>query len=92
MNKYYYKASDLPLKGVHPAGECLDDVVCIMHYPSKHSMSELPIIWRDDRRIFERICPHGVGHPDPDQFDYWDRINMPHEKMHGCDGCCGMGE
>jgi hypothetical protein len=28
----------------------------------------------------ERICSHGVGHPDPDE------INT--DKTHGCDGCC----
>ena len=34
-----------------------------------------------DRRIMERICPHGVGHPDPD-----DVLNQ--DRVHGCDGCC----
>jgi hypothetical protein len=31
----------------------------------------------------ERICDHGVGHPDPDEFmaDVW---------VHGCDGCCAI--
>lgn len=36
--------------------------------------------WRDDRSFMERICPHGVGHPDPDD-EHADPI-------HGCDGCC----
>jgi hypothetical protein len=26
--------------------------------------------WRDDRKLMERICPHGVGHPDPDDLAY----------------------
>jgi hypothetical protein len=33
----------------------------------------------------ERICEHGIGHPDPD-----DRRIRTGEDMgdHGCDGCC----
>lgn len=35
------------------------------------------------------LCPeHGVGHPDPDQFDYWREINAMYEAAHGCCGCC----
>lgn len=29
----------------------------------------------------ERTCPHGVGHPDPDDV-------LNEDKVHGCDGCC----
>ena len=33
----------------------------------------------------ERICDHGIGHPDPDEF----RIrNGEDDGIHGCDGCC----
>jgi len=39
--------------------------------------SKLPKGWkrhyRDDRDIWENICPHGIGHCDG---------------VHGCDGCC----
>jgi hypothetical protein len=44
--------------------------------------------WRGDRGIFERICEHGVGHPDPDQFDYWIETRQKHQMVHGCCGCC----
>jgi len=50
-------------------------------------MSEWPIIWRDDRATFERICEHGVGHPDPDQFPFWEETNQMYQAVHGCDGC-----
>lgn len=30
----------------------------------------------------ERICPHGVGHPDPDDTNP--------DTVHGCDGCCAQ--
>jgi hypothetical protein len=34
----------------------------------------------------ERICEHGVGHPDPDDLRVIrDRIMG----IHACDGCCG---
>lgn len=32
----------------------------------------------------ERICPHGVGHPDPDEID----LEVNAKGIHGCDGCC----
>ena len=47
-----------------------------------------PLLWRDLRGIFERTCEHGIGHPDPDQFDYWEKIGTSFETVHGCDGCC----
>jgi hypothetical protein len=60
--------------------ELCDGRPCIVHNPSKHSMRAFPTHWRPDRRIMERICPHGVGHPDPDEIDP--------DTVHGCDGCC----
>lgn len=47
-------------------------------------MREFPQSWRADRQIMERICIHGVGHPDPDDY----KMQDPHERIHGCDGCC----
>jgi hypothetical protein len=56
-------------------------------------MRSFPQHWRDDRGIIERICPHGVGHPDPDALPYLDRVlgtqKAGTEMQHGCDGCCG---
>lgn len=64
---------------VHSASTCLG--ACVIHRPSHHLMRDFPTHWRFDRRIMERICPHGVGHPDPD--------DMSSNTVHGCDGCCG---
>lgn len=61
---------------------------CIIHSPTDHHMRGWPLHWRDDRKIFERICEHGIGHPDPDQYDYWDSIGKESEGVHGCDSCC----
>ena len=66
---------------VHPQGNCAAHP-CPIHNPSQHHMRDWPTHWRTDRRIMERICPHGVGHPDPDC-----RYVME-SNVHGCDGCC----
>jgi hypothetical protein len=70
---------------------------CVIHNPSDHHMREYPLHWRADRGIFERICAHGIGHPDPDQMEYF-RESAPDpeyrewhanlQMVHGCDGCC----
>lgn len=65
----------------HREADCIVQP-CAIHSPSKHLMVDWPQHWRSDRGIIERICPHGVGHPDPDgMFDLG-------QGAHGCDGCC----
>ncbi len=61
---------------------------CAIHAPSDHHMVEWLLHWRNDRSLFERICPHGVGHPDPDHLTY---VEQEHgfqaaetESVHGC--------
>jgi hypothetical protein len=61
---------------------------CVIHNPSNHHMATWPLIWRDDVCLFERLCAHGTGHPDPDQFSYWRRSAQEYKAIHGCDGCC----
>lgn len=76
---------------VHEAGTCAGQFCCI-HNPSDHALKSAPLSWRGDRRLMERICPHGVGHPDPDGLAA-DAALLgydPYERgVHGCDGCCG---
>ena len=66
---------------------------CAIHWPSHHSMRDFPTHWRVDRSLMERICPHGVGHPDPDHMTWLRRTKGDEaadaEGVHGCDGCCG---
>jgi hypothetical protein len=63
---------------------------CSIHSPSEHHMSTWPQHWRwapphDYRGIMERICEHGIGHPDPDDL----KIQLHQDAgIHGCDGCC----
>lgn len=71
------------LSNVHDPARCAGRP-CTIHNRTEHSMREFPQSWRSDRGIMERICPHGVGHPDPDSP--WSADSF--EWLHGCDGCC----
>lgn len=68
----------------HGPDQCADNVCCI-HNPSDHHMLTWPQLWRSDSRLMERTCPHGIGHPDPDDLN----VRTTHwAGVHGCDGCC----
>ena len=79
------------LLNVHPPSAC-EGFACCIHTPSEHSMRAFPQHWREDRQMMERICPHGVGHPDPDHIAYvrrtWGDDIADAEGVHGCCGCC----
>ena len=78
---------------VHNRSEC-EGTYCSVHNPSDQHMKDMRTHWRYDRGIMERICEHGVGHPDPDDLAYrvrmYKKAGMPtdHLGVHGCDGCC----
>ena len=78
----------LPLINVHPENQRCRDYGCTIHNQTDHKMKHWQLHWRNDRGIFERICAHGIGHPDPDQFPFWKRQDRMSEAVHGCDGCC----
>lgn len=83
------------IANVHPKTADCKKHGCAIHAPTDHSMRTFPNHWRDDRRMMERICPHGVGHPDPDHIRFVARTRGEEaarvEGVHGCDGCCGKG-
>lgn len=71
---------------------------CVIHNPLPGPWESWPTNWRGDQRVlgilvdiwrgFERICPHGVGHPAPEEI-----LRNKHEGVHACDGCpCGPGD
>lgn len=84
----------------HDPATCMFPNRCVLHNRSDHHMRGWTQIWRGDRAIMERICPHGIGHPDPDQWYFWvmmygessNGLSQAHriqnEMVHGCDGCC----
>jgi hypothetical protein len=91
----YVTGTNQRLSNLHPKSQC-EGEACVIHNPSDHSMRSFPTHWRGDRGLMERICPHGVGHPDPDDMSFKQRIMSPEnaraEGIHGCDGCCMEGE
>lgn len=77
---------------VHSIADCRGPN-CVIHNPSDHPMRSFPTHWREDRYLMERICPHGVGHPDPDDIAFQmiatsGRAEKWGYSVHGCDGCC----
>lgn len=84
----------MELINVHDPALC-EGGPCTIHHPSEHHMVTWPQNWRGDqvvmgilipgRKIMERLCPHGIGHPDPDDIRI---VNREDPGVHGCDGCC----
>ena len=77
--KEYWVTGTGQFMTTHPADKCAGEH-CVVHNPSDHNMRNMRTHWRSDRGITERICEHGVGHPDPD--------DPTTHRVHGCDGCC----
>lgn len=78
---------------VHHRDKCAGEWCCI-HNPSDHPLNTARLDFRFDRGFAERICDHGVGHPDPDSLAFLSRVMDPEDYrrrafgVHGCDGCC----
>lgn len=83
---YYLEHTELTVYKAHAADACSGNY-CTIHNRSKHSMRKFPQHWRADRAIMERICPHGIGHPDPDEIN----LDIAGRSIHGCCGICCKG-
>lgn len=68
----------------HLPSACVNNKKCTMHARSEHSMRSFPQQFRWDTDLMERVCEHGVGHPDPDEIN----LDKDGRASHGCDGCC----
>ena len=86
------------LGGSHHPTQC-EGEGCVIHHPSDHHMVEWPLNWRPKTESFEiggplmeRVCQHGVGHPDPDHIaavrKTLGEAVADADQVHGCDGCC----
>ncbi len=64
---------------------------CAIHNPSDHRMRGWPMNFRPDRQLMERICSHGIGHPDPDDVAFHKMMGDNSAGVHGCCGCCVEG-
>lgn len=76
------------LNNLHDIHDCSGHGCAIHNTPSNHALKDAPMNWRQDRNILERICKHGVGHPDYDSAVYLESIGRDYQNVHGCDGCC----
>lgn len=68
------------LSNVHHPSTC-EGRDCVIHNPSIHNMVGWPTRFTDSK-IMERVCRHGVGHPDPDD------PYVTEDYVHDCCGCC----
>jgi hypothetical protein len=89
----YIDGTGQAVYGVHPRERC-EGRPCVIHAPSDHSMRAFPTHFRHGGALdikpphMERVCAHGVGHPDPDDAAFWLSVGQD-VGVHGCDGCCG---
>jgi hypothetical protein len=83
---------NMALDTIHTPYQCSGEPCCI-HDPSEHTMRTWPMNLRETGLI-ERICPHGIGHPDPDSAAWMERATGQIDAwgVHGCDGCCHQPE
>lgn len=84
-------AAELGMINTHALRDCLGEF-CVLHNPSKHHMRTWRAMWRTDTMMVEWICPHDIGHPDPDCLQFYDLVYgsdiADGVGTHGCDGCC----
>lgn len=65
---------------------------CCFHNPSDHPLKDADMVLRLDKyALIERLCPHGIGHDDPDSVVWLHSRGQTWAGVHGCDGCCGKG-
>ncbi|KRD43002.1 hypothetical protein ASE38_01570 [Cellulomonas sp. Root930] len=89
-------SDEVSIKGgtlrTHGPAKCAADDFCPIHRPSPHPLATAPMAWRHDVALLERVCPHGVHHPDSDALEYARRTHGTdigdRLAVHGCDGCC----
>lgn len=68
---------------VHDGDRCVPP--CAIHAPSDHPLVNARRLYRLDVGLMERVCEHGIGHPDPDDVELWLGAASG---VHSCDGCC----
>lgn len=89
----YITGTGVLLNRVHNVGTCAAEF-CPIHNPSDHPLKDAPTHWRHGGfgdikpPHMERICEHGIGHPDPDGLAADLALGMDVSSVHGCDGCC----
>lgn len=91
---YFVDGFGRAVENIHAPEKCAGRS-CVIHNQSEHRMRGMTLSWRQADAFdikpshFERICSHGIGHPDPDSSDFL-RSTGQSVDVHGCDGCCGL--
>lgn len=86
-NLFYLGAGKLGVLTTHQEDECSSERCDIHNRPEE--MSNYPLQWRNDRKILEQVCKHGVGHPSPGEVSHCIREGRGRLHLeHRCDGCC----
>ena len=87
--------SPVRLPRAHTKGECRNRP-CAIHRRSDHALRGWMQRWRTDRYLMERVCSHGIGHPDPDHIAFIRKksgdAHARMDSLHNCDGCCKLAE
>jgi hypothetical protein len=93
MTNKFTTGTGQKLVALHSDRDCVRP--CPFHGPSNHHMVAWPMHMRTDAfayGLIERLCAHGIGHPDPDSIKYLNEYGHDGAKgswgVHGCDGCC----
>lgn len=76
---------------VHPPQACRGQTCCV-HNPSEHPLRTAALTWNALTATMNRVCSHGLVHPDPDDIAFKERTLGPSDVwgygVHTCDGCC----
>lgn len=87
MTDYILEHTDTVITNVHDPVNCAGRA-CPVHNLTQHVMRGYPQHFRYDNGLMERICLHGIGHPDPDAMPFYIERGEDYMSVHGCDGCC----
>lgn len=82
--------ADDVIYNTHPESSCAGQDACPIHHLTNHHMRHMPQVFRADNGLMERICEHGIGHPDPDGLHYFTERGIEGMDVHGCCGCCSL--
>lgn len=84
---------------IMPNGQVLVDIhsinlcasyACSIHHPSQHLMVGMLQVYDFDKKLMQRVCNHGVKHPDPDDRALHLRSKDGFDLSHTCCSkhCC----
>lgn len=71
----------------HERTECLGQW-CAIHQPMPGPWAEWPRLWHNEHNIMERTCPHGIGHPVAEMYDFYIDNGRAFDLVHGCCSEC----